>query len=64
MDPESGILPKIAEGTVQIPELTSQTAEDAKAVRADHAPIFDLDLDTSQGVSPELLDDIANERGS
>ena len=34
----------------------------AKAIRADHAPIFDLDNDTSQGVHPGLLDDISEER--
>ena len=60
--PPDGILVRIAKGDIQIPELTSQTAEDAKAIRANHAPIFDLDRDTSQGVHPDTLDDIAEER--
>ena len=62
VSPPDGILVRIAKGDIQIPELTSQTADDAKAIRADHASIFDLDNETSQRVHPETLDDIAEER--
>lgn len=58
-----GTLPMLRDREIQLPELTSSYADDAKSIRAsDTAPIFDVDSDFSHEVDPRLLDDIQEER--
>ncbi len=62
-DGENGILQKIANREVQLPELTASYPNDAQAVRAQNrAPIFDVDSDRNHNVDPRLLEDIEDER--
>lgn len=63
MEVDKGILWKIREREIQLPELTSQYIDEIKTVRAaGRAPIFDVDKITDQEVDPNLLDDISDER--
>ena len=62
VDPPDGILVRISKREIQIPELTSHDAKEAKAIRAGHAPVFDLDDEASQGPHPDLLGEIGDER--
>lgn len=64
MDPDNGILPRIASRKIQIPELTASYADDVKMVRDPNiSPVFDMDSDLNHRVDPRLLDDISDERG-
>lgn len=58
-----GTLPMIRERKMQIPEFSSDDADETKAVRGlGQAPIFDVDSETNWGVDPNTLDDISDER--
>lgn len=57
-----GILVQLRDRKVQLPEVTSSYPEDVSTQRTNRTPVFDLDSDTQQVVSPDLLDDIASDR--
>jgi len=63
-DPNSlGTLVLIRNKKIQFPEFTVISPSEAKSVRnRGRHPIFDIDAETSQGPSRQLLDDIAGER--
>ena len=61
--PPDGLLVRISERKVQLPELTAQSAADASStIKKGRTPIFDLDDVKSHEVSPDRLDDIAGDR--
>lgn len=62
MDPDKGILAKLANREMQLPELTATYGDDVKAVRGGHPSIFDLDSDIEFRVDPNLIEDIERDR--
>ena len=63
VDSKDGILTRISEKKLQIPELSAVSPSDAKSIRnLGRHSVFDLDADTQQGVDPNLLEDIAQDR--
>lgn len=62
MDPKDGMLAKLANREMQIPELTAVYGDDVKAIRGGHASVFDLDSDLETRVDPTLIEEIERDR--
>ncbi len=62
MDSKEGMLAKLANREMQIPELTATYGDDVKAIRGGHASIFDLDSDVNARVDPNLIEEIERDR--
>lgn len=62
MDPKDGILAKLANREMQLPELTAAYGDDVVAVRGGHPSIFDLDSDIETRVDPNLIEEIERDR--
>jgi hypothetical protein len=59
-----GILAKIRERKIQLPEFTGAYTDEVKSVRTEgQAPIFDVDDEKNWGVDPRTDQDIQRERG-
>lgn len=62
-DPENGMLVRIADKKMQIPELSAVTPLEGKSVRErNRHPVFDVNSELNQGLDPDLQRDIERER--
>jgi hypothetical protein len=58
-----GLLAKIRERKIQLPEFSGAYTDEVKSVREQgQAPIFDVDDEKNWGVDPRTIDDIERER--
>lgn len=60
--PPDGLLVKIAERKIQLPELTAQYPEDAKKINVPKAPIFGIDETTSHEPHPDSIEELGDDR--
>ena len=61
--PPDGILVKLSDRKIQLPELTANYASDSKmSQKKERHPIFDVDDIANQEVDPDLVDDIQDDR--
>lgn len=64
-EPDNGMLSRIREGKIEVPELQTETpADTSSSINTGRSSIFNIDDDLSQQPDPNLLDDIQRDRNT